>query len=86
MRRLRATTALRDLVRETELSVRHLVQPLFVVADEATREPVASMPGIARLSINELVEEAGDLHAVGCSGDPPLRHPLGQGRGRLGRV
>ncbi|HYH62721.1 MAG TPA: porphobilinogen synthase [Solirubrobacterales bacterium] len=68
MRRMRQTTALRDLVRETELSVRHLIQPLFVVADAATREPVESMPGISRLSINELVEEAGDLHAAGVPG------------------
>ncbi|MDQ3728308.1 MAG: porphobilinogen synthase [Actinomycetota bacterium] len=68
MRRMRQTTALRDLVRETELSVRHLIQPLFVVADENVREPVASMPGIDRLSINELVEEAADLHAAGVPG------------------
>ena len=65
MRRLRRTKALRDLVRETELSPRHLVQPLFVVAGEGVREPVESMPGIERLSINELVAEAGELHAAG---------------------
>ena len=84
MRRLRATTALRDLVRETELSVRHLVQPLFVVADEDVREPVASMPGIDRLSINELVEEAGDLHAAGVPavllfGIPSAKDEVGSG-------
>ena len=84
MRRLRATSALRDLVRETELSVRHLVQPLFVVADEDTREPVASMPGISRLSINELVEEAADLHAAGVPaillfGIPSAKDEVGSG-------
>lgn len=68
MRRMRATKALRDLVRETELSPRHLIQPLFVVADTDVREPVPSMPGIDRLSINELVEEAADLHAAGVPG------------------
>ena len=68
MRRMRATKALRDLVRETELSPRHLIQPLFVVANEGTREPVASMPGIDRLSINELVEEAGAVQAAGVPG------------------
>lgn len=62
---MRATKALRDLVRETDLSPRHLVQPMFVTAGEASREPIASMPGVERLSINELVEEAGDLHAAG---------------------
>ena len=84
MRRLRATLALRDLVRETELSVRHLVQPLFIVADEKTREPVKSMPGISRLSINELVEEAGDLHASGVPavllfGIPSAKDEVGSG-------
>ena len=40
MRRLRRTEALRGLVRETELSARHLVQPLFVVSGEGIREPL----------------------------------------------
>jgi porphobilinogen synthase len=65
MRRLRRTKALRDLVRETELSPRHLVQPLFVVSGEGVREPVESMPGVERFSINELVTEASELLAVG---------------------
>jgi porphobilinogen synthase len=65
MRRMRRTKALRELVREAELSARHLVQPLFVVAGEGVREPVASMPGIKRFSISELVEEAGEVKAAG---------------------
>jgi porphobilinogen synthase len=65
MRRLRRTRALRELVSETELDPRHLVQPLFVVAGEGVREPVDSMPGIERFSISELVGEAGDVVAVG---------------------
>jgi porphobilinogen synthase len=65
MRRLRRTRALRDLVRETELSPRQLVQPLFVVAGEGVREDVPSMPGIERFSISELVGEASELHAAG---------------------
>jgi porphobilinogen synthase len=65
MRRLRRTRALRELVRETELSPRHLVQPMFVVAGEGVREPVASMPGVERFSISELVGEAGDVIAAG---------------------
>ncbi len=65
MRRLRRTTALRDLVRETELSPRHLVQPLFVVTGEGVREPVDSMPGVDRFSISELVAETSELRAVG---------------------
>ena len=65
MRRLRRTKALRDPVRETALSPRHLVQPLFVVSGENVREPVESMPGVDRFSINELVSEASELLAVG---------------------
>ncbi|HYX77820.1 MAG TPA: porphobilinogen synthase [Solirubrobacterales bacterium] len=65
MRRLRRTRALRDLVRETELSPRQLVQPLFVVAGEGLREDVPSMPGIERFSISELVGEASELRAAG---------------------
>ncbi len=68
MRRMRATKALRDLIRETDLSPRHLIQPLFVVAEQGTREPVESMPGIDRFSINELVEEAGVIQAAGVPG------------------
>src|SRR5215207_2577887 len=65
MRRLRRTAALRDMVRETELSPRHLIQPLFVVSGENVREPVEAMPGIERFSINEVIAEASELRAVG---------------------
>jgi porphobilinogen synthase len=84
MRRLRRTKALRDLVRETELSPRHLVQPLFVVSGESVREPVASMPGVERFSINELVAEASELLAVGIEavilfGIPAAKDETGSG-------
>jgi porphobilinogen synthase len=84
MRRLRRTKALRDLVRETELSPRHLVQPLFVVSGEGVREPVESMPGIERFSINELVAEASELQAVGVEavilfGIPAAKDETGSG-------
>jgi len=65
MRRLRRTEALRSLVRETELSPRHLIQPLFVVAGENVREGVDSMPGVERFSISELVAEATEIASVG---------------------
>jgi porphobilinogen synthase len=84
MRRLRRTKALRELVRETDLSPRHLVQPLFVVAGEGVREGVPSMPGIERLSISELVAEAGDLRAGGIGavilfGIPASKDDAGSG-------
>jgi porphobilinogen synthase len=66
LRRLRRTGALRDLVRETELAPRHLVQPLFVaLAQDAPRAPIGAMPGIDRLSIGAAAEEARELHALG---------------------
>ena len=75
MRRLRRTDTLRGLVRETELSPAHLIQPLFVVAGEGVREEVESMPGIERFSISELVEEAGEIAAAGVGARAALRHP-----------
>ena len=65
LRRLRRTGALRDLVRETELSARQLVYPMFVVAGLDEREPIASMPGIDRLSISQAVEEAREAAGLG---------------------
>jgi len=62
---MRRTKALRELVRETDLSAHHLVQPLFVVAGEGVREAVPSMPGVERLSITELVAEATELQSAG---------------------
>jgi len=65
LRRLRRTGALRGLVRETDLSVDHLVYPLFVTHGQDRREPVASMPGIERLTISHLAEEAGQIAQLG---------------------
>jgi len=65
LRRLRRTDVLRGLVRETELSPAHLIQPAFVVAGEGIREQVESMPGVERFSISGLVEEAGEIAAAG---------------------
>jgi len=65
LRRLRQTGVLRDLVRETDLAVSHLVYPMFVVAGGERRTPIASMPGIDHLSIDGAVEEAGIAQALG---------------------
>ena len=64
-RRARASGFARDLVREHALDASFLIQPYFVVEGEARREPVASMPGVDRLSIDLLVEAAGAVHALG---------------------
>jgi len=58
MRRLRASASLRGLVRETELSAARFVLPLFVSETASGREPIATMPGVERLSVAAAVEEA----------------------------
>jgi porphobilinogen synthase len=71
MRRLRATAGLRGLVRETELRGSQLVLPLFV-ADRTTggdgRDPIATMPGVERLSTAAAVAEAELAAAQGLGG------------------
>jgi porphobilinogen synthase len=84
MRRLRRSKALRELVRETELSPAHLVQPMFVVSGEDVREPVETMPGIERFSISELVAEATEVQAAGVGavilfGIPAAKDETGSG-------
>jgi porphobilinogen synthase len=64
-RRLRRTPALRDLVRETTLRADDLVQPLFVLPGTGVRDPVPSMPGIDRLSVDLLAGEAEEIAALG---------------------
>ncbi|MDA0796183.1 MAG: porphobilinogen synthase [Proteobacteria bacterium] len=65
MRRNRATAFSRRLVREARLSVDDLILPLFVIAGSNQSEPVASMPGVNRLSIDLLVEEAQQIAVLG---------------------
>jgi porphobilinogen synthase len=84
MRRLRRTGVLRELVRETELSAAHLIQPLFVTAGADVREDVPSMPGVQRLSIAALVEEAEVVRAAGVDsvllfGIPAAKDEMGSG-------
>jgi porphobilinogen synthase len=70
MRRLRATAGLRGLVRETDVRAAQLVLPLFVTEAETApsgREPVATMPGVDRLSLSALVAEAQEAAALGIA-------------------
>ena len=67
LRRLRRGGTWRRVVRETSLSTDDLVYPLFVVGGEAVRNPVASMPGVFQLSVDLIVEEAREVHALGIS-------------------
>lgn len=65
LRRMRRDAFSRRLMRETVLSVDDLIQPLFVTEGRGQREPVASMPGVERLSIDELLKEADELVELG---------------------
>jgi len=65
MRRMRRDDFSRRLMRETRLSPDDLIYPLFVLEGEGRREEVASMPGVWRLSIDLLVEEAREAWGLG---------------------
>jgi porphobilinogen synthase len=84
MRRLRATRALRGLVREVTLDAQDFVYPMFVAHGIDRREPIAAMPGVDRLSIAHAVEEAGaaaalNIPAVLLFGLPAAKDPEGSG-------
>jgi porphobilinogen synthase len=82
-RRLRATSGLRALVRETDLTPDRLVEPLFVEVGLDRRRPIASMPGITRLPLHVAVHEAGRAHALGVAvllfGIPDVKDTSGSG-------
>src|SRR5215207_4302236 len=65
-RRLRATPALRALVRETELNARDFIYPLFV-RHGAGRNEIRSMPGVYQLSVAEAVREAESAMGLGVN-------------------
>jgi porphobilinogen synthase len=61
MRRMRRDAFSRRLMRETQLAADNLIYPMFVTEGRARRESVASMPGIERMSIDQLLQEAAEL-------------------------
>jgi len=65
MRRMRRDDFSRRMMRETHLTPDDFIYPVFVLEGEGEREPVASMPGVERLSIDLLVQEAKAIHALG---------------------
>jgi len=64
-RRLRKNKAFRAMVRETRLQISNLIYPMFVVPGKGVREPVKAMPGVERLSVDVLVEEAKAVKDLG---------------------
>jgi len=84
MRRLRRTETLRRMSAETRLSRDNLVLPLFVVEGSGVREPVASMPGVLRFSVDQVVDEAKRVSDLGVPavilfGIPEDKDPVGTG-------
>ena len=65
MRRMRRNDFSRRLMRESQLTAADLIYPMFIIEGDGVREPVASMPGIDRLSIDQLVKDAGEAAALG---------------------
>jgi porphobilinogen synthase len=68
MRRLRQHPALRELVRETELSARDLILPLFIRYGSNTRQPIGSMPGHDQISVDLLADEVKGIADLGIPG------------------
>jgi porphobilinogen synthase len=68
MRRLRATEAMRNLVRETLLDPGDFILPLFICPGEGVRREISSMPGHAQLSVDRLVGECAEAYSLGIGG------------------
>ena len=83
-RRLRRTETFRAMIRETRLAPEQMIYPLFVLPGKGVREPVPSMPGVFRLSVDQLAAEARDCLALGVRsvllfGLPEKKDGLGSG-------
>jgi porphobilinogen synthase len=81
-RRLRESTLIRRIVRETRLGVENLILPMFAVHGRGVREPIGSMPGVSKLSVDELLKEAKDAASMGIPavllfGIPQSKDPRG---------
>jgi len=68
LRRLRATEALRSLVRETRLDPARFILPLFVCPGEGIKREIGSMPDNYQMSIDQLVKECAEVQALGIGG------------------
>ena len=83
-RRLRKNEALRSLIRETHLSASQFVYPLFIMPGKKIRQEIPSMPGVYRISVDQLGGEAKDLLQLGINsvilfGLPEKKDSMGSG-------
>lgn len=91
MRRLRRTEALRGMVRENRLHRDDLILPLFVVEGEGVRQPVSSMPGVHRFSVDQVVTECKEVADAGVPsvilfGVPDEKDARGSGADAAGGI
>ncbi len=83
-RRMRRNNTLRAMIRETRLSPSQMIYPLFIMPGRGKREPVPSMPGIDRISVDQLKQEAAACMEVGIKsvilfGLPEKKDSVGSG-------
>src|SRR6202171_2813250 len=94
-RRLRRTETLRRMIRETRLAPDDLIQPFFVCPGRDVKRPSGSIPGVAPLSVDQVVCAARETHSAGVPaailfGIPSRKDPQGseawndQGEGQRG--
>lgn len=82
LRRTRQNPLMRDMLRETSLKLSDLIYPLFVVENEGVKDEIASMPGVFRFSIDEILKECEILKKLGIKsillfGVPALKDSIG---------
>lgn len=83
-RRFRRNAQLRSLIRETRLSPEQFIYPLFIMPGKGKREEVPSMPGVFRLTVDQLGKEAKEIMGLGLNhvllfGLPEAKDPMGSG-------
>jgi porphobilinogen synthase len=81
-RRLRRTESLRALIRETTLSPKHLIYPLFIIHGQGIKRPIEAMPGCYQFSVDSVVKEAKEVFDLGINavilfGLPEKKDPMG---------
>ncbi|MCC6395378.1 MAG: porphobilinogen synthase [Bacteroidetes bacterium] len=84
LRRTRMNPVLRAMVRETELSPKDFIYPLFVVPGKKVKREVSSMPGVYQMSVDEIVRECAEVYALGIPaviffGIPDHKDEVGSG-------
>lgn len=84
MRRLRGSDTMRSMVRENHLSLDSLIYPIFAIYGQNIKNPVASMPGVYQLSVDNIVKECAEVVELGLRsvllfGIPEQKDELGSG-------